>query len=201
MSLKSGSIIFPADFRDRGSQTAIKMTLSRLFKNGTIQRIANGIYYKPFHDPVLGEMLPSAEGVAASVAEREKVRIRPAGAFALHKLGFSNQVPTKLVYLTDGHPRKLKIGKASIEFKATTPKKMALTGAISGLLIIAMEDLDLEHLNETTKARIESLVERERREDLEHDLRLAPAKIYNYLAGILKKLDASSFLHGLNIYP
>jgi Family of unknown function (DUF6088) len=34
------------------------------------------------------------------------VRIRPTGAFALHKLGLTTQVPTRLVYLTDGHPHK-----------------------------------------------------------------------------------------------
>jgi hypothetical protein len=50
------------------------------------------------------------------------------GAFVLHKLGLTTQMPTRLVYLTDVHPRKLKIGRDSIEFKATTPKKMSLSG-------------------------------------------------------------------------
>src|ERR1035438_7583628 len=86
-----GSIIFPNDFRGSGSQNAIKMALSRLAKKGHINRIAHGIYYKPFIDPVLGEMTPSAEAVAQNLADRERVRIRPTGAFALHKLGLSSQ--------------------------------------------------------------------------------------------------------------
>lgn len=119
------------------------MALSRAVRSGHIQRLAQGIYFIPSIDPVLGELMPSPEAVAEQPAEREKVRIRPAGSFALHRVGLTSQVPTRLVYLTDGHPRKLKIGKASVEFKATAPKKMALSGKISGLLILALESLEL----------------------------------------------------------
>ena len=193
-----GSIIFPSDFRGHGSQDAIKMALSRLVKQGHLKRVAHGIYYRPFIDPKLGELSPSPEAVAQNLADREKVRIRPAGSYALHKLGLSTQVPTKLVYLTDGHPRKLRVGKATIEFKATTPKKMALKGSISGLLILALEELDIDHINEVTEKRILQLLEREDRSDLSHDLRLAPGKIYNYLSKLLRRLDESSTFSVLN---
>jgi hypothetical protein len=189
-----GTIIFPGDFRLSGTQDAIKMALSRLVKSGELKRAAHGIYYRPYVDPVLGELIPTAEVVAESLAEREKIRIRPAGAFALHKLGLSTQVPTRLVYFTDGHPRKLKIGKASIEFKATTPKKMALSGPLSSLLILALEELNIENINQTTEKRIMRIMEREDRGNLEHDLRLAPGKIYDYLMKLLNKLDQNSLL-------
>src|SRR5688500_11585780 len=101
----AGNILFPTDFRGKGTEGAIKMALSRLVKEGKVERIAHGIYFIPSSDPVLGKLDPSPEFVAKQVAEREKVRIRPIGAFALHKLGLSTQVPTRLVYLTDGHPR------------------------------------------------------------------------------------------------
>lgn len=189
---KAGNIIFPSDFRGKGSEDAIKMALSRIAKTGLIKRIAHGIYYKPFIDPVLGELQPSAEAIAENLAERQHIKIRPAGAFALHKLGLTNQVPTKLIYLTDGTPRKLKLSKAIIEFKSTTPKKMALSGAISSLLILALEELDLEHLHPETEHRILHLLEVSDRGELEADLRLAPGKIYDYLQKLLKKLDEHS---------
>jgi hypothetical protein len=192
-----GGVIFPSDFRGHGSQDAIKMALSRLVKQGHLKRLAHGIYYRPFIDPKLGELIPSPEAVAENLAEREQVRIRPAGSYALHKLGLSTQVPTKLVYLTDGHPRKLKVGKATIEFKATTPKKMALKGSISGLLILALEELDIDHINETTEKRIMGLLAREDYSNLIHDLRLAPGKIYNYLEKLLKRLEESSIFSTL----
>ena len=184
-----GSVIFPNDFRSLGSEDAIKMSLSRLVRRGDLKRIAHGIYYKPYIDPVLGEVTPSAEAIAINLAEREKVRIRPTGIFAMHKLGLSKQVPTNLVYLTDGHPRKLKIGKVNVQFKATTPKRMALSGPISGPLILALEEMDIEHINEETEKKILALLEHEQRGNIISDLRLAKGKIYDYLMRLLKQID------------
>lgn len=195
---RPGSIIFPNDFRATGSQDAIKMALSRLVKSNQLKRIAHGIYYSPFIDPLLGEMMPSPEAVAQNLANRERVKIMPAGGFALNKLGFSTQVPTKLVYLTDGHPRKLKIGNATIEFKATTPKKMAMVGKLSSLLILALEELDLEHIPDNIKIRIKHILQVEERGDLLNDMRLAPARIYNYLVRLLKELDDDSIFSLIN---
>lgn len=189
-----GSILFPSDFRGTGSEGAIKMALSRLAKEGKVQRIAHGIYFKPPTDPLLGKLDASPEFVAQQLAEREKVRIRPAGAFALQKLGLSNQVPTKLVYLTDGHPRKLKIGKASIEFKATTPKKMAMSGDLSSMLILALDELDLSNLTGEQQSRILALLQIMDRAELDNDLRLAPAKVYDYIIKQLKLIGQNSLL-------
>jgi hypothetical protein len=184
----AGKILFPADFRGKGSQAAIKMALSRLVRSGQIQRLAQGIYFVPVIDAVLGELTPSPETVAEQLAEREKVRIRPAGAFALHMLGLTTQVPTNLVYLTDGHPRKLKVGKATVEFKATTPKKMALSGEISGPLILALEGLELDKINPDIEKRIMHLLQLETPHLLAQDLQLAPGKIYDYLVRLLKQI-------------
>src|ERR1700754_562175 len=102
---KEGDILFVSDFRGIGAETAIRKALSRLTKSGKLRRLAQGIYYVPQTDPVLGELRPSAEQVAQRVAEKEKVHIYPTGVYALNRLGLSTQVPTKLVYLTDGVPR------------------------------------------------------------------------------------------------
>jgi Family of unknown function (DUF6088) len=185
---KAGKILFPTDFRGKGSQAAIKMALSRSTASGQVRRLAQGIYYVPLVDPVLGELTPAPEAVAEQLAEREKVRIRPTGAFALHKLGLTTQVPTRLVYLTDGHPRKFQIGKATIEFKATTPKKMALAGEISGPLILALEGLELDKIDDNTEKRIKYLLQLEKQEVLQQDLQSAPGKVYDYLTRLLKKI-------------
>jgi hypothetical protein len=79
----------------------------------------------PKIDPLFGAIYPIPEQVAEAIAKKEMVRIMPAGAYALHRLGLTTQVPTKLVYITDGENRQIKIGKTTIKFKATTPKKSA----------------------------------------------------------------------------
>ncbi len=184
---KKGDLIFPTDFRGQGTEAAIKKALSRLTQAGKLRRLSHGIYYVPKIDPVFGEIHPSPKEVAKTIAKKEKVRIRPAGAHALNQLGLSTQVPTKLVYITDGVPRQLKIGKTAIQFKSTTQKKLAAKGAISGLIIQALEELDTRNMNPETEKRVTALLLKEDPKKLQHDLQLAPARIHDYILTLLKQ--------------
>jgi hypothetical protein len=190
LSMKNdGNLIFPSDFRGFGSTAAIKKALSRLAQEGTLKRAAHGIYYMPKIDPVLGELHPGAEDVATMLAKKEKIRIRPAGAFALNKLGLSTQVPTRLVYITDGPPRQLKIGKLEIKFKATSHKKLATIGQISALVIQALEELDVNYIDPDTAAKIKKLLLKEDPKKLKHDLALAPGRVYDYIVKLLNEKE------------
>lgn len=183
---KEGSLIFPTDFRGKGSEAAIHKALSRLVRAGKLKRLTHGIYYIPKTDPLFGEVKPSVEEVAEMLARKEKVRIRPTGAYALNKLGLSTQVPTKLVYITDGPPRLLKIGKLTIKFKAVSPKKLAMKGELSGLIIQALEELDLDKMDKERETKIKDLLLKENPGNLKHDLELAPARINDYIVKLLK---------------
>lgn len=105
------------------------------------------------------------------------MHIKPAGAYALHKLGLTTQVPTKLVYLTDGTTRQIKLGKTSILFKATTQKKLAMNGKFSSLIVQALEEFGTENIDRQAESRIKELLIREKPAILSHDLKLAPARI------------------------
>jgi hypothetical protein len=65
-------------------------------------------------------MLPTTEQIAEAIAKRDKARIIPTGAYALHMLGLSTQIPMNVVYLTDSSARKVKVGKQTIVFKKTS---------------------------------------------------------------------------------
>lgn len=183
---KPGEILFISDFRGIGAETAIRKSLSRLTQKGRLRRLAQGIYYLPKTDPVLGELLPSAEEVAQKVAEKEKVHIYPTGIYALNRLGLSTQVPTKLVYLTDGVPRLLTIGKMKVRFKSTTPKKLALKGPISRLVILALDELDTRQQDPERDQKLRSLLEQEDPKKLKYDLQLAPGRTHDYIVKLLK---------------
>ena len=182
---KKGNLIFPTDFRGMGSEAAIKMALNRLNKENIIKRIAHGIYLIPKIDPLFGAISPSPEEVAEALAKKEKVNIKPTGAYALHKLGLTTQVPTKLVYLTDGSPREIKMGKTIIKFKATTSKKLAMAGPYSSLIIQALEELGTDNIDEQTESKIKALLRKENPALLLNDLKLAPAKINDYIIKLL----------------
>lgn len=187
---KDGEIIFPSDFRGIGTDDAVKKALSRLSTKGSLSRLAHGIYFIPKIDPVLGMVRPGAEDVVKMFAKKEKIRVKPAGAFALHRLGLTTQVPTKLVYFTDGNPRQFKLGKLQIKFKATTPKKLSTIGEYSSLLILALEELGIENINTKTESKIIEIIKKENPKKLRHDLGLAPAKVNDYIVKLLKKIDS-----------
>ena len=181
-----GAVVVPADFLEIGSREAVDVALHRLVRQGTVRRLARGVYDYPERHPVLGDLAPSAEVVARALAGRDHSRLQPAGAFAANMLGLSEQVPAKLVFLTDGLTRTVKIGPTTIQLRRTTPKNMAVAGRLSGLLIQAFRELGQEHV---TSGRLEHLIRTipiEKRCNLLKDLRLAPTwmqPIFRKLAG------------------
>jgi hypothetical protein len=129
---------------------------------------------------------PDIEKVAKALAGKDRIRLQPAGAYATNLLGLSEQVPARVVFLTDGPSRTVKIGRQEIQLRRTTPRNMAATGRLSGLLMQALRHLGKEHIS---SARLEhlkrTLPEMERRRLLK-DLRLAPAwmhPLFRELAG------------------
>lgn len=184
---KAGEIVFPADFRGKGTQAAIKKAMSRLAKAGRLKRLAHGIYYIPKTDPVLGELRPDVDEVVKILAHKERIRVRPAGAYALHQLGLTTQVPMKRVYLTDGSSRQFRLGKMLVRFKATSPKKLSTTGKISSLVIQAIEEMGVDQISPELEKKLLEFLRKEEPRKLKHDLALASAKVNDYIVRLMKK--------------
>lgn len=181
------NLIFPGEFRGMASDDAIRQAMSRLTKKGILKRLASGIYYLPETDPILGEIRPSVDDVVSCIAKKERIRIKPAGAFALNQLGLTTQVPMRRVYITDGHPRQFKIGKLQIKFKPTTPKRLSRTGKISSLVIQALEELGTTHIDTETSAKLRELLLKEDPKILMQDLKLSTGKVSSYILKLLKE--------------
>ncbi|HLU16685.1 MAG TPA: DUF6088 family protein [Edaphocola sp.] len=178
-----GSLVLAEDFSRYGSSDAIRKALDRLEDKKIILRVAQGIYVFPKINPLIGPITPSAEEVAEAIAKRDRIRIVPAGSYAMNALGLSNQVPTKLVLLTDGSPREIKVGKRSIKFKKTTPKNLLAKGKISQLVIQALKEIGKNQLTPEVENKILELLRSENQRDLRHDIALAPV----WIQQILKK--------------
>lgn len=120
--------------------------------------------------------------------KKEHIKIKPVGSYALHKLGLTTQIPMKLVYFTDDPAKLIKIGKTTIKFKPTTPKKLSLEGKLSSLIIQALEELGTENLDSTTVKRIKELLKKEDPKKLMRDLKLTKASISKYLFSLLSEM-------------
>lgn len=172
-----GSIFFPDDFSKLGSSEAVRKALGRLEEKKVISRVAHGIYTRPKISSLIGEVMPSAEEIAEGIAKRDRVRTIPTGSYALNALGLSTQIPMRIVLLTDGSPREVKIGLRTIKFKKTTPKNLMAKGKISCLVIQALKELGNGNVTEQEEQKIIKLLREEDKKDLVHDIGLAPVWI------------------------
>lgn len=184
---KRGSLFFIDDFLIYGNYKAVSKTLERLVAKKEITRIARGIYSLPVIDPILGEVKPSTEEIAKAIAKKERARIIPSGSIALNALGLSNQVPMNVVYLTDGSPRKISIGKRSILFKKTSAKNLILIGKISSLVIQALKEIGNGNVTKDEEQIILNHLQKEEPNRLEHDIRFAPEWIRKIMRKALKE--------------
>ena len=142
---KGGGFSFTAkDFLDLGARGAVDMALSTLARSGTIRRIRRGLYDSPSYSELLGSLLaPDFDQVAHAIARKAGIRIQPSGALAANLLGLSEQVPAKIVYLTDGRSRTIRIGSQTITFKQTSPKEL-LPNEKTALVVHALRFLGKE---------------------------------------------------------
>lgn len=184
--LQKGSILFVDDFLDFGNSESIKKALFRLEEKGLLVRLAHGIYLYPKTDKDLGVLYPSAEEIAIAIAKRDRARIIPTGVQALNKLGLSTQIPLKAVFLTDGAARSIKIGKRTITFKKTSPKNLLAKGEISSLVIQALKSIGQNKLEDENLKKLQTILRKEKKENILHDAKLAPAWINKILMSVAK---------------
>ena len=136
----------PVDFADLGDEPAVWTAPHREAKRKAIRRLAQGLYDFPRSHRKLGLLAPDPEAVVAALTRRRGGKVQPSGAYAANLLGLSEQVPARIVYLTDGTPKKVIIGGREIVLKQATPRTMATSGRISGTIIQALRFIGKERI-------------------------------------------------------
>ncbi len=187
---KRGSVYTPNHFSDLGARNSIDKALSRLAKSGEFRRIARGVYDYPIIDPLLGILSPTIEAITKALTHRDRMRLQPSGAYALNLLGLSEQVPAKIVFLTEGESRKLKIGPMHIELRRTTPKNMAAAGRLSGLVIQAFRALGKDHVTKERIAKLKNSLPWQERQTMMKDIALAPAWMHSIFRELAEEVTA-----------
>lgn len=182
-----GWVFTPHHFNDLGSYTGVRTALSRLQKERIIRRVSQGIYDYPRIDETLGILSPPVEAVARAIAEKNGAKIQPTGAYAANLIGLSEQVPGRVVFLTDGPIGKVKIKKLEVTFRKTTVKNMHAAGSREALVIQAFKFMGKQHINqimlETTKRFLKGV----KRKDFEKNIKYAPHWIRVILFDLLEK--------------
>jgi len=97
----------------------------------------------------------------------------------------TEQVPAKIVFLTDGANRIVQVKNQQIVLKRTTPKNMATAGNISGLVIQALRYLGKNHIDDKVIGILKKRLTGENKRQLMRDCRYAPA----WIGSIFKQLQ------------
>ncbi len=167
----------PIHFSDLGSDASIRKALSHLQKQKIIRRLAQGIYdYPKIHDQ-LGPIPPDLNEVAKAIAEKNGVQIQPAGALAANLVGLSEQVPGRIIFLTEGPSRKVKVGRQEIILKKTTKKHMSSAGTREGLLIQALKNLGKDNIDEVVRIKVAKFLKNSSEKEIRQNMKFAPAWI------------------------
>lgn len=180
----------PRHFLDLGARPAIASALKRHTDAGCIRLLARGLYDYPKQHPQLGNLAPAMDAVAKALAGRDAVRLQPSGAYAANLLGLSEQVPMKVVFLTDGPSRRVRLGRQEIILKRTTPRNMATAGRTSGLVIHALRKLGQRYVDTVTVDTLKRRLNENDKRQLLKDLRYAPAWIAELMRQLAEHREA-----------
>ena len=181
-----GWVFTPSDFADLGSRAAVASALKRHKAAGTIRLLGRGLYDVPRVHGVLGTLWPAVESVSQALERKDGLRLQPSGVYAANLLGLSEQVPAKVVFLTDGATRTLKVGPTQISLRRTTPRNMAAAGRLSGLLIQAFRSLGASHVTPQRIARLRKKLPAHERAKVLQDLALAPEWMHAHLREVAR---------------
>jgi hypothetical protein len=170
-----GTVFVPDTFAAIGSRDLVDKALQRLVADGVLRRLSRGFYDKPQHDDLLGTLWPSVDAVVKAIVSKDRIRTQPSGVYAENMLGLSDQVPAKVVLLTDGISRTVKAGPMQIRLQRTTPRQMAAAGRLSGLLIQAFKSMGEKHISPAHIHKLRMNIPDAERAKVMKDLALAPA--------------------------
>lgn len=181
-----GWVFSAYNFSDLGSDTGVRTALSRLQEEKIIRRVAQGIYDYPKTHEVLGLLSPSIDEIARVYGEKNGAKIQASGAYAANVLGLSEQVPGKVVFLTDGPTGKVKIKNLIVSFKKTTVRNMSAAGSREALAIQAMKFMGQDHIDEPMLRKIKKHLQQSTRKEFDKNIQYAPRWIRVFLIELMK---------------
>jgi len=182
-----GTVLTARDLQDLGTPDAVRQALGRGARSGQLTKVARGFYSIPQVDSQLGELPARVEAVLEALRTRDGIRLLPSGAHSANLLGLTTQVPVRLVFLTDGPARRIRVGKQEIVLKRTTARQMATAGRISGTVIQALRWLGRDNVDPKVVNHLRRRLNTKEKRELVRDVRHAPV----WVGDVLLRIAAS----------
>ncbi len=174
------------DFLDLGSRDAVDQALSRLCTKGKIRRLARGVYDYPKKHAKLGILSPDPLTVVQAITKNKNAKLQTSGAYSANLLGLSDQVPAKIVFLTDSDSQKVKIVNFTIFLKHVAPSALIGVGTLSGTIIQAIKYLGKTNINPYMIQKIRNQISAQDKTDLKKYKFKTPEWMHSIIEEIIK---------------
>lgn len=100
----------------------------------------------------------------------------------MNLLGLYTQVPMNVVFMTDGSPRKIRLGNnRTITFKHTVPQNLAFTNKTAQLATFALKEIGQNSVNEEHLKTLKHVFTTINEKSIEADYKLMPTWIRKIL--------------------
>ena len=180
----SASTYSAKHFLQFGRKPAVSKALMRLAQNGKLRRIRQGLYDLPRPHPIIGQTAPAPMEVVRALMEGGGARWQVSGAYAANLLGLSDQVPAKIVILTDGVARRVPLGKLTLVFRHASPRNLLGAGRPAGMVIQAFRYLRKDGLTPQLIDRLRKQLDSSAKTDL---AKIAP-KLAVWMQPIIRQI-------------
>jgi predicted transcriptional regulator of viral defense system len=169
------------DFSHLGSPSAIRKALERLTRQGSLRRIRQGFYDRPRPHPILGQTPTVPMDLIQSMMGKSHAKWQVSGAYAANLLHLSDQVPSRIVILTDIAPRKIQLGKLTLDFRRAAPRNLLAAGTTAGLVFQALRHLKQDNLTSDIITRLKTELNADAKASIQKITTSTPAWMHPYL--------------------
>ena len=146
-------------FAAHGSRGAVDRALSRIVREGEIERLSRGVFVRPRKSRFVGTVLPGVAEVVRAIARDNCETVQVHGAEAARRFGLSTQAPTEPVFHTSASSRSIRIGNTTVRMVHTSNRRrLQFANEPAGLALAALWYLGKDNVTAEAVTRIESAI-------------------------------------------
>lgn len=138
-NMPRGTPFTSSRFTGHGSRGAVDRALSRIVREGEIDRLSRGVFVRPRKNRFVGNVFPGVGDVVRAIASDRGETVQVHGAEAARRFGLTTQAPTTPVFHTSASSRSLRIGNATVRLVHTANRRrLQFAGTPAGLALAAL---------------------------------------------------------------
>lgn len=180
----------------------VDKAVSRIFKQEGIQKIRNGLYFKPYISHYFGPLPPKTKDILDSVRQQYKATLLPSGELAAYELGFIQEAPEETLYDSDKRIATIQTDNNILHFRQVKDKKLTSADSQLTTLLLALEYLFKEYpkLNELQKRSIKRKLGKHTSKKIEKALSSWPKWFRDKTIQFVKPKGVRSYITGTSAF-